>query len=146
MITLFELRRMFDHYNRELFAGQLRGSVGYLRFPAYLPVSGGYCRGVGIRMRLGVDRVLSPRQFAQTLVHEMAHMWRDDGLGVMPAHDRTWADKMIAIGLYPSSTGRPGGLETDCDLPGEMNDYVVEGGAFERAFNRWETRDGHNAV
>jgi hypothetical protein len=41
-------------------------------------------------------------------------------------HNREWADKMIIIGLMPSSTGEIGGRIT-----GQvMGDYIIEGGKF----------------
>jgi predicted SprT family Zn-dependent metalloprotease len=51
---------------------------------------------------------------ASTLVHEMAHLWRHEQ-GNPPRggyHDRQWADKMVELGLMPSSTAAPGGART----------------------------------
>lgn len=82
---------------------------------------------------------LNPSYFASrtergvlsTLVHEMAHLWQFH-YGKRPRsgyHNRQWADRMIALGLYPSDTGRPGGKETGY----HMTHYIVEDGPFDIA-------------
>lgn len=44
-------------------------------------------------------------------------------------HNKEWAYKMKAIGLQPTSTGKPGGaIVGQC-----MSDYPIEGGAFVKA-------------
>ena len=75
----------------------------------------------------------------QTLVHEMVHLWQahfgKPGRGRY--HNGQWADKMEAIGLMPSSTGKPGGQRTgDC-----MADYAIEGGRFLQACAALVTAD-----
>ena len=72
-------------------------------------------------------------RFLSTLVHEMTHLWQHHcgkpGRGRY--HNRQWAERMKAIGLHPSRTGKAGGEETgDC-----MNHYIVPGGPFEVAAN-----------
>lgn len=63
-----------------------------------------------------------------TIVHEMVHLWQyehgDPGRGRY--HNKQWADKMEAIGLMPSSTGRPGGARTG----DKVGDYPIPGGRF----------------
>ncbi len=71
------------------------------------------------------------REVLQTLVHEQAHIWQFEH-GTPPRksyHDREWAEKMEAIGLMPSHTGRPGGRRTGQ----KMSDYPIPGGRFEAA-------------
>ncbi len=65
---------------------------------------------------------LNPRYFhdrpvtevLSTLAHEMVHLWQHHygkpGRGRY--HNRQWAERMKAIGLQPSSTGKEGGQET----------------------------------
>jgi hypothetical protein len=73
----------------------------------------------------------------QTLVHEMTHLWRHlhgkrnrkGGHGAPGYHDAVWADRMEAIGLMPSDTGKPGGKRTGY----HMGDYAIEGGLFDLA-------------
>lgn len=58
----------------------------------------------------------------------MAHAWQFHfgEPGRRGYHNKEWAEKMEAIGLMPSSTGKPGGAKT-----GEkMADYAIEGGPF----------------
>jgi hypothetical protein len=45
-------------------------------------------------------------------------------------HNREWSEKMKEIGLYPTDTGLPGGK----DAGRHMTHYIVEGGAYERAY------------
>lgn len=69
-----------------------------------------------------------------TLVHEMVHLWQQT-FGKPPRrcyHNREWADKMVEVGLQPSSTGHPGGAETGQ----RMSHYIIPGGAYEQAFSR----------
>jgi hypothetical protein len=64
----------------------------------------------------------------------MAHVWQQSfgKPGRRGYHNRQWGAEMKRIGLYPSSTGRPGGKET-----GElMSDYIMEGGPFRLACRR----------
>lgn len=73
-------------------------------------------------------------EFHQTLVHEMCHLWQFEfGFpGRNGYHNKEWANKMISVGLMPSSTGKEGG-----QLTGQsMSDYIVEGGSFEAAFKK----------
>jgi hypothetical protein len=61
-------------------------------------------------------------------VHEMVHAWQQEH-GKPPRrcyHDREWADKMKEVGLYPSSTGEPGGKE----IGQHMTHYIIECGPF----------------
>ena len=73
----------------------------------------------------GIEDVLS------TLVHEMVHLWQHHFGTPSRAgyHNREWAAKMKEIGLYPSSTGAPGGKETSQN----MSHYVIAGEAFATA-------------
>ncbi len=69
----------------------------------------------------------------------MVHLWQahfgKPGRGRY--HNGQWAEKMEAIGLMPSSTGKPGGQRTgDC-----MADYAIEGGRFLRACEELVTAD-----
>jgi ribosomal protein S27AE len=67
-----------------------------------------------------------------TLAHEMAHVWRQTN-GKPPRrgyHDRQWAAKMREIGLQPSSTGEPGGMETGQS----MSHYIILGGRYAQAY------------
>jgi predicted SprT family Zn-dependent metalloprotease len=64
----------------------------------------------------------------QTLVHEMVHCWQftygKPSRGHY--HNKQWADKMMSIGLMPSSTGEPGGSITGQS----MGDFIIKDGKF----------------
>ena len=67
----------------------------------------------------------TPLQILSTIAHEMVHFaqYLD---GAMPAngyHDKDFARRMCAIGLWPSSTGKPGGRTTGF----KMSHYIVPG-------------------
>lgn len=58
--------------------------------------------------------------------HEMAHV-RQQTHGSPPRssyHDRQWAAKMKEIGLQPSTTGEPGGIEAGQSV----THYIIPGG------------------
>ncbi len=79
------------------------------------------------------------KEWHATLVHEMCHLWQYE-LGNPSRsgyHNKEWAAKMEAIGLMPSSTGKPGGKKTGQD----MADYPIAGGLFEEAFNALDQQD-----
>jgi predicted SprT family Zn-dependent metalloprotease len=72
-------------------------------------------------------------EICQTLCHEMVHIWQAQfgTMGRRGYHNREWANKMMAIGLMPSTTGQPGG-----DIVGEhVGDYILHDGRFMAAFN-----------
>lgn len=85
-----------------------------------------------------VDEIaLNPDVFASrtdeeilsTLVHEMVHLWQQH-FDIPPRgnyHNRRWANKMLSIGLIPSSTGEPDGKQTGQS----MTHYIEPGGLFQ---------------
>lgn len=78
----------------------------------------------------------SDKLILSTLAHEMVHVWQQSH-GKPPRrnyHDKQWAAKMKEVGLYPSTTGEPEGKE----VGQSVTHYIVEGGAFERAFSKLE--------
>ena len=82
-------------------------------------------------------RSRSLRETCSTLVHEMVHLAEAHfgTPGRNGYHSRSWAKAMKAIGLCPSSTGRPGGRETGYSV----SHYIIEGGPFALAFDALET-------
>ena len=131
-----ELQQAYDHFNAQLFEGQLphclitlqreKKTCGYFSSKRFGNMQG----------ELTDEIALNPSYFAavplvetfQTLVHEMTHLWQSHfgtpGRGRY--HNAEWARKMESIGLMPSSTGKPGGLRTG----DAMGDYAIEGGRF----------------
>lgn len=132
-----ELQRAFDHYNRELFGSELpaclitmqreKRAYGYFSSQRFVH-SKDKTTTDEIAMNPAYFAVVPQLEILQTLVHEMAHAWQFHfgKPGRRGYHNKEWANKMEAIGLMPSSTGKPGGART-----GEkMADYAIEGGPF----------------
>lgn len=134
--TYAELQQAYEHFNRELFDGELpnclitlqreKRSMGYFSSRRFVDAQGNFTDEIA--MNPAFFAVVPIMETMQTLVHEMCHLWQfhfgKPGRGRY--HNEQWADKMEAIGLMPSSTGEPGGART-----GErMADYALEGGRF----------------
>jgi hypothetical protein len=137
------LQAAYDHFNAELYDGSLNNvfityqrkahSSGYFapnRFSSRVAEGGQH------ELALNPDAFLgkTDMQVCQILVHEMDHVWQDQH-GTPSAcgyHNREWAEKLKSVGLYPSSTGMPGGKETGQ----RMADYIIPGGPFERSYDR----------
>ena len=135
---------MFDYFNRVLFGGKLAPCLlnfsrkahcaGFFA-PGRWQRSAGDAGGVHeISINPSTLKTQPPLEVVSTLVHEMAHQWQYDhgSPSRRGYHDKQWAEKMEAIGLMPSSTGKPGGRKTGQ----RMNDYVIKGGRLERAFDK----------
>jgi predicted SprT family Zn-dependent metalloprotease len=136
----------YDFFNAELFNGTL---------PAVLITLQRHSKAYGFlapKKFIGRSEetathelALNPDHFGRTdeailatLVHEMAHAWQVTH-GTPPRksyHDREWAQKMMEIGLHPSSTGEPGGKQTGA----KVSHYIIEGGPFAQAFARLKAR------
>ncbi|MVA97998.1 sprT domain-containing protein [Nitratireductor sp. CAU 1489] len=139
-----EWQARYSYFNARLFGGILPDCI--ITFTKH-PLAQGYFCAEAFRDRDGLiahEIAMNPAWFAlgdmesfATLVHEMCHLWRHvfgprnrkGGYGAPGYHDRPWADKMEAIGLMPSDTGKPGGKRTGF----HMRDYPIEGGAFDLA-------------
>lgn len=133
------LTRAYGYFNDRLFKGQLPQVI--ITFHRQSKVMGYASIGRWVsNERQYVDELgVNPEYFAkyplmeicQTLCHEMVHIWQAHygNPGRRGYHNAQWAQKMVEIGLIPSSTGKPGGQKT-----GEwMMDYVLYGGRFHRA-------------
>jgi len=143
-----ELQGAFDHYNRELFGGELPACLITMQREKRTYGYFSSQRFVHRHDKSTTDEIaINPAYFAvvpllevlQTLVHEMTHAWQfhHGKPGRRGYHNKEWADKMEAIGLMPSSTGEPGGART-----GEkMADYAIEGGMFMQATDKLLTKD-----
>lgn len=146
--TYAELQLAYDTFNRLLFDGQLpdcmltlqrekKTVVGYFSAERFSDLTG----------RRAHEIALNPSYFAivplvetfATLVHEMVHLWQhvhgNPGRGRY--HNDEWANKMEAIGLMPSSTGRPGGRR----VGDRMADYPLADGRFLWACEQLLTED-----
>lgn len=135
-----ELQAAYVHYNKALFDGKLphclitmqreKRTYGYFSSRRF---------GNKHEKTMTDEIAMNPSYFGvvplleilQTLVHEMVHAWQFHfgEPGRRSYHNKEWADKMEAIGLMPSDTGKPEGKKT-----GEkMADYPIEGGLFMQA-------------
>lgn len=134
-----ELQKAYDHFNQALFENKLPGcllslqrikrTMGFFSANRFTNTS-----------KVVIDEIaVNPEYFAvvpllevmQTLAHEMVHQWqkRFGEPGRNRYHNKEWGDKMEAIGLMPSSTGKAGGSRTG----DRMSDYPIEGGDFLKA-------------
>lgn len=136
------LRLVYDHFNQELFEGQLadcmltftrkRNTHGFL---APYRWSTHDAQEFAIHeISLSVYTIGRPLiEVFSTLVHEMAHLWQFDFGSPSRGgyHNKEWANKMEEIGLMPSANGRPGGNRTGQN----MTHYIIPDGPYVQAFN-----------
>lgn len=142
------LQFAFNYFNEQLFGNQLPPCM--ITMQREKRTFGYYSKSRWARQRTGQhsdEIAMNPEYFAMrtiketlsTLAHEMVHQWQFHfgNPGRRAYHNREWADKMEAIGLMPSDTGRPGGMRT-----GErMTHYIIENGAFDIKCG-WLLNDG----
>lgn len=140
------LEKMYETLNKELFNGQLPACVLLLarrkkREAAFFAPN--TWRGQEDKQYKISEITLTHQRLGEPpmvlfsdLLHEMCHLWQH--VYGKPSrggyHNREWADKMISVGLQPSDTGAPGGKETGQS----MDDYVIEGGRYERLMKSME--------
>jgi hypothetical protein len=144
VITLKEyqgFQRAYDFFNRELFAGSLPQVLVTLQRHAN---TRGYFSPERFKGRIEKAAVhelaLNPDTFTgrtdelilSTLVHEMAHVWQETHgePSRRGYHNRQWAEKMREVGLQPTSTGEPGGMETGQSV----THYIIPEGHYARAY------------
>jgi hypothetical protein len=144
VITLQEyqgFQKAFDFLNRELFAGSLPQVLVTLQRHAN---SRGYFSPERFKGRVEKQTVhelaLNPDTFTgrtdemilSTLVHEMCHVWQETygEPSRRGYHNRQWASKMREIGLQPTTTGAPGGMETGQ----AVTHYILPDGKYTKAF------------
>lgn len=135
----------YRYFNDRLFGGKLpdciitnsrrRRTLGYFRRHAFADKSGVVAHEISINPTHIV--VHGDAEALSTLVHEMAHLWREEfgsanrngSKGARGYHDRVWAGKMEDVGLMPSDTAKPGGKKTGF----RVSHYIIEGGPFDLA-------------
>jgi len=132
---------LYDWLNQALFDAELRpcllnfsrhsGAYGFFA-PERWEALGAARRTHEISINPSHIGVRSMRETVSTLAHEMVHLWQQE-FG-QPSrrgyHNQEWAERMISIGLMPSTTGEPGGKTTGQGV----SHYVIPGGRFDRAF------------
>lgn len=84
-------------------------------------------------INVNLDVLHTDEAVCSAICHQLVLVWqRRYGNPSRPGyHNREWAEKMIEIGLMPSSTGRPGGAT----VGQEMSHFAIQGGRFLKAFN-----------
>jgi predicted SprT family Zn-dependent metalloprotease len=132
-----QLQRASKVFNEELFSGELpefiftlqRGktSVGYFSPDQWSNADGDLASEIAINPCFLATQSLL--QLFQTIVHELCHLWQHQHGLHRPRpgyHNQEWAEKMVEIGLVPSSTGKPGGNK----VGQKMADYPAPDGKF----------------
>lgn len=131
----------YDFFNDRLFESKLAACLitfqrqkrimGYVSLERWVNQHEEYTHELAINPEYFANYPLV--EICQTLCHEMVHVWQAQfgTAGRRGYHNRQWANKMIAIGLMPSTTGQPGG-----DIVGEhVADYILHDGPFMVAFD-----------
>ena len=138
VVLIERFQEAYDFFNQKLFKNQLpacvlivarkRGAYGYFW-------NGQWQKNGKPRHEIALNPDwLSARPLGEvlsTLVHEMVHLWQHEfgKVSKVTHHNKEWAKKMKALGLHPSSTGRPGGKETGM----KVSHYIIEKGPFAAA-------------
>lgn len=133
-----QLAEAFRRLNDELFAGKLppclitlqrnRATRGY--FSPYRFIRGDLTTAHEIGINPQFFALATIPEVLSELCHNMVHLWAHvNGVqGRRGYHSVGWADQMEAVGLTPSTTGRPGGHRT-----GErVSHFITPGGRFEQ--------------
>jgi hypothetical protein len=137
-----ELQTAYDRFNADLFGGQLppclitlqrkaANVAGYFSHRRFGGKAGAVADEIAMNPMHFHGTPAAQMQALQTLVHEMTHLWQFHfgKPSRKTYHNGEWADKMEAVGLMPSSTGKEGGSRTGQ----KMADYPIAGGLFETA-------------
>lgn len=137
--------KLFGYFNDKLFGGDLRQpmltfsrrakSLGFFNPDNWKRSDGGGGGGGAVpEIALNPDHFDGDRRdVLSTLAHEMGHLWQHVLGKDKPSrayHNQEFAARMESVGLMQSSTGKPGGKRTGQ----KMRQYIIPGGAFERAF------------
>lgn len=134
------LDQAYDHFNADLFSGQLPAVL--ITFQRRANTRGYFSRErFSSRLDDGKtdELALNPATFEgrtdleilSTLVHEMAHVWQFHlgQPGRAGYHNKEWGARMESIGLIPSDTGQPGGKRTGQ----RVTHYIVDIGPFNQS-------------
>lgn len=131
-----KLSEAVEFFNKELFDGQLpklmitvqrtNKSMGFFSPDRWVNADGQRAHELAINpAHLASNTLL---ELFQTICHELCHLWQyTHGTPPRPGyHNAEWRDKMIEIGLQPSSTGLIGGKT----VGQQMSDYPLIDGKF----------------
>ncbi|MDD7805443.1 MAG: SprT-like domain-containing protein [Endozoicomonas sp. (ex Botrylloides leachii)] len=143
--TYSELQLAYDFFNKNLFENSLpeclitlqreKQTHGYYSPKRFINKE--HHQTDEIAMNPSYFSIRSIEDTLSTLVHEMVHLWQEhygqSGRGRY--HNKEWANKMIDLGLMPSSTGAEGGKKTG----DSVSHYIVNGGAFDHSYKKLTT-------
>ena len=143
-----ELQEIFDFFNQKLFGGELpnclislqrsKGAAGYFSYSSWENDKGKKIDEIALNPSNFKNKDL--KTILSTFVHEMCHLWQSyfGKVGKNGYHNQAWAEKMQAIGLIPSHTGKKGGNQTGY----KMSHFVLKDGLYEKSFNELEKLGG----
>lgn len=130
------LEIIFHHFNKDLFDSSLPSvmftinrkvsCMGYFSADRWRSANSDSCHEISVNPAYISNNALI--DVCQTLAHEMVHEWQRC-FGTVSRngyHNKEWAEKMFAIGLIPSDTGKEGGKKTGQN----MSDYPAKNGLF----------------
>jgi hypothetical protein len=134
-------QQVFDHFNCRLFEKSLpKCMLSFSRrrhSPHTLFTAGQWRKGASsetpeISLNIKQMSQSEPIEVMATLVRQMVHLWQE--MYGQPSSgkwyfNQEWADKMVEIGLIPSSTGLPGGKQ----IGQGIKHYIEPNGRFEQA-------------
>lgn len=136
-----QLQKAYDFYNEHLFDGVLPQCLITLhrhpRSMAYFsPARFSSKSGVKtdeIAMNIAYFAICTIEDTLSTLGHEQCHLWQYHfgTPGKKGYHNKEWAEKMVEIGLTPTSTGLPGGKT----VGEKVGHYIEPDGKFAVATN-----------
>lgn len=138
LVAYQELQDAYDFFNTRLFDNELpdmlitlqrgKNTFGYFARERFT----GKSKLSEIAMNPSYFGARSLCDTLSTLVHEMCHAWRFHCVD-KPCrggyHDKLWGQKMEAVGLMPSHTGRAGGKKTGQ----KVSHYIIPDGLFQDA-------------
>lgn len=130
----------YNFYNTKLFGGELspvlitlqrkRNARGYFSPDCFVTRNeeSAEIHEIALNPDTFIDR--TDKEIFSTLVHEMVHQWQQENGMKLPKrayHNSEWAEKMVEVGLMPSSTGAEGGSRTGP----KVTHYIIEGDSFD---------------
>lgn len=139
IIIYTELQNSYEYFNQTLFNNKLPNSIitlqrqkkshGFFSPAQFIDQSG-----------ITIDEItLNPQYFMTQkiedvlayLVHAMVHLWQTHFAkpGRTQYHNKEWSQKMILLGLMPTSTGEPEGKKTG----DKMSQYIIKNGLYEKS-------------
>lgn len=132
----------FKFFNQRLFNNELppvmvtmskqKKSKGYCSYEKFIQRNGEEKLNE-ISLNFDIFHMRTDKEIFSTFVHELVHHWQFHFGDISRSgyHNLEWANKMQAIGLMPSDTGKIGGKVTGQN----MTHYILEGHGFDIACN-----------